>query len=144
MSTSLPGWIIGHPTSKKVAYLTQVIALDCLARDQGLNKLPNCDRMQRTRKGKGCKIARRLKWSEGPRIKHPHWTRRSRTDQGDSYRAPYIYTHCRVKVSTRQPQSQPRLSLASTRVHLEECNPTHRRVQKVSEAYNTKSGYPLR
>ena len=87
-----------------------------------LNIYPNCHQTHQTSKCKGCKIARRLKWSEGSRIKHLYWTRRSRRDQYDSYRAPYKYTLYRVKLSTRQPQSQTRSSSASTRVHLKDCN----------------------
>ena len=99
-----------------------------------LNKSPNCNRTQQTREGKGCKVARRMKWSEGLRIKHLHWTRRSRRDQGGAYRTPYKYTRDRLNFSTLHPHSQPRSSLASTRVHLEACDPPHRRSHKVREA----------
>ena len=64
---------------------------------------PNCDRTHQTSKGQGCKIARRLKCSEGLRIKYLHWTRRSRRDQGDSYQASYKYTHCRVHATAPIP-----------------------------------------
>ena len=126
VSTSLPGWIIGHPTSKKVVYLTQVISLDCLVSDQKLSTTPPIGigrseyvktKSARSRDGSSCQKAHESSIYI--------WTKRSRRDQGGSYRAPYKYIRYRVKVSTRQHQFQPRLSLASTRVHLEEDNPPH-------------------
>ena len=143
MSTSLPGWIIGHPTSGKVAYLNQVISLNCLARDQGLStKPPTAIGRSRQVKEKG---ARSRDGSSGQKARGSsiHFgTSRSRRDQGDSYRALTSTPRYRVKVSTRQPQSQPWLSLASTRVHLVACKPPHRQLHKVSEVYSTKSEYP--
>ena len=102
-------WIIRHPTLKRVTYFYQVISMDCLTGDQELSSnTPNRDWNQENLCVYRLKIARRLKWSEGSRIKIYFWTRRSVTDQGVSARSPYKYTSDTVRNSPRfrQPWSR--------------------------------------
>ena len=149
---SLPGRIIGHPMSMKVTYCNQVISLYCLARDQELsNDIPSATGRSKPIKSRGATSRDGSSDEKAREIKHLLWTRRSFTDQGDSYRAPYKYTSHLVTNSTRVhgPQievgrlshrdrastpSQTRSSFPLKRVHLEECNPLHRRVHKVRKA----------
>ena len=118
--------------------------MDCLDRDQGLSTKPPTA-IGRSRQVK-TKVARARDGLSGQKACGPsiYFGQGDLVDQNDSYRAPYKKTRYRVKVFTRHHQSQTWSSLASTRVHLEERNPPHRRVHKVSEVYSTESGYPLR
>ena len=99
MSNSLSGWITGHPTSGKVECLNQVISLDCLARDRGLSiKNLNCDWPQQTSKGKGARSRDGSSDQKACEQVSTYWTRRSRSDQSDSYRALYKHPPPRNRV----------------------------------------------
>ena len=61
---------------KKLNQVNQVKILNCSARDRGFsNNNFYCYLTQQISIGKGCKIARRFKWSEVSQIKFRFWTR---------------------------------------------------------------------
>ena len=91
------------------------------------------------------KIARRLKWSEGSRLKYPIWHKALKADRGDSGRAPNKNMRSGEEFPPDRHQSIQQPSLASSQVHLEEYRPPYRRVHKVrEEKVQAESEYSLR
>ena len=112
---------------------------------QGLSTSLNCDLTQanlliEVQDRETAQVVRRLA------TQVPHfWHKTTKTDRGDSGRAPTKNTRSGEKFPLDRHQSLQRSSLASSQVHLEECSPPYRRVHKVrKEQVQAESEYPLR
>ena len=135
---SLPGRIFGLLTNKGPLYMSTQVSQGSFGQVRSTRHQVDCDRTQKTQQGQGvqdretAQLVRRLANQVSA-----FWTRRSVPDQGNSYRDPTETNAIVWRFPRDRHQSQPRSSSASTRVHLEECNPPYRQVHEVRKAKKT-------